>query len=102
MTMAQFALVNLACCLSLLSIAYYLGEAPEGSVDSYPSLTAADVYAVLGYYLSNREEIDNYIRQRDKQAEQILQDMEANLTPEARVLRSRLRAYKEQQKTKKK
>ena len=52
----------------------------------------------IGYYLANREEIDAYVRQRDEQAEQILRDMEANLTPEARALRTRLRAYQEQQK----
>jgi uncharacterized protein (DUF433 family) len=84
--------------LELVIHAYYMGETPEGIVDSYPSLTTADVYAVLGYYLVNREEIDTYVRQRDEQAEQILQDMEANLTPEARVLRTRLRAYQERQK----
>jgi uncharacterized protein (DUF433 family) len=84
--------------LELVIHAYYIGETPEGIVDSYPSLTTADVYAVLGYYLLNREEIDNYVRQRDEQAEQIIRDMEANLTPEAHALRTRLRAYHEQQK----
>jgi uncharacterized protein (DUF433 family) len=82
--------------LELVIHAYYMGETPEGIVDSYPSLTTADVYAVIGYYLANREEIDAYVRQRDQQAEQILRDMEANLTPEARALRTRLRAYQEQ------
>lgn len=83
--------------LELIIHAYYMGETPEGIVDSYPSLTTADVYAVIGYYLANREEIDAYVRQRDQQAEQILRDMEANLTPEARALRTRLRTYQEQQ-----
>jgi uncharacterized protein (DUF433 family) len=83
--------------LELVIHAYYMGETPEGIVDSYPSLTTADVYAVIGYYLANREDIDAYVRQRDQQAEQILSDMEANLTPEARALRTRLRAYQEQQ-----
>jgi uncharacterized protein (DUF433 family) len=84
--------------LELVIHAYYMGETPEGIVDSYPSLTTADVYAVIGYYLANREEIDTYVRQRDEQADQILHDMEANLTSEARALRTRLRAYQEQQK----
>ncbi|MFZ4813352.1 MAG: DUF433 domain-containing protein [Phototrophicaceae bacterium] len=77
--------------LELVIHAYYMGETPEGIVDSYPSLTSADVYAVVGYYLANRVEIDEYVRQRDQQADQILRDMEANLTPEARALRTRLR-----------
>jgi uncharacterized protein (DUF433 family) len=84
--------------LELVIHAYYMGETPEGIVDSYPSLTTADVYAVIGYYLANRETIDAYVRQRDAQAEQLLQELEANLTPEARSLRTRLRAYQEQQK----
>jgi uncharacterized protein (DUF433 family) len=79
--------------LELVIHAYYMGETPEGIVDSYPVLTTADVYAVIGYYLANREEIDTYVRQRDEQAEELLRDMEANLTPEARSLRTRLRAY---------
>jgi hypothetical protein len=59
------------------------------------------VYAVIGYYLANREEIDAYVRQRDPQVEQILRDMEANLTPEARALRTCLRAYPERQQNRK-
>ena len=84
--------------LELVIHAYYMGETPEGIVDSYPSLTTADVYAVIGYYLANREGIDAYVRKRDEQADQNLRDMAASLTPEARALRTRLRAYQEQQK----
>src|SRR5688572_32213284 len=70
--------------LELVIHAYYAGETPEGIVDSYSSLTTADVYAVIGYYLANREAIDAYVRQRDEQADEILHDMETHLTPEAR------------------
>ena len=84
--------------LELVIHAYYLGETPESIVESYPSLTTADVYAVLGYYLANPDEIDAYVRQRDEQADQIIRDIEAHLTPEARALRTRLRAYQEQHK----
>ncbi|MBN1562760.1 MAG: DUF433 domain-containing protein [Anaerolineae bacterium] len=84
--------------LELVIHAYYRGETPEGVVDSYPSLTTSDVYAVLAYYLTHRDEIDAYVRQRDAQADAIIQQMQANLTPEARALRTRLRAYQDQQK----
>lgn len=84
--------------LELVIHAYYAGETPEGIVDSYPTLSTSDVYAVIAYYLSHREELDSYVRQRDKQAEQIVQEIEANLSPEARALRTRLRAIQEQQK----
>jgi uncharacterized protein (DUF433 family) len=81
--------------LEVVIHAYYMGETPEGIVDSYPTLTTADVYAVLGYYLANREEVDGYVRQRDAQSAEILKTLEANLTPEARALRTRLRAYQD-------
>ena len=84
--------------LELVIHAYYLGETPEGIVDSYPTLATSDVYAVIAYYLSHREEIDAYVRQRDEQADRIIRDMEASMTPESRALRTRLRAIKEQQK----
>ncbi len=84
--------------LELVIHAYYVGETPEGIVDSYPTLTTSDVYAVIAYYLAHREEIDTYVRQRDERAEQIIRDIEAKLSPEARALRTRLRAIQEQQK----
>jgi uncharacterized protein (DUF433 family) len=82
--------------LELVIHAYYLGETPEGIVESYPSLTISDVYTVIGYYLAHREVVDAYVRQRDELAAKILNEMESNLTPEARALRTRLRAYKQQ------
>jgi uncharacterized protein (DUF433 family) len=87
--------------LELVIHAYYMGETPEGIVDSYPSLNTADVYAVIGYYLTNREAIDAYVRERDQKAEQLLRDMQANQSPDVRALRTRLRAYQEQQQARK-
>jgi len=84
--------------LELVIHAYYLGETPEGIVDSYPSLTTGEVYAVIGYYLENQAAIDAYVRQRDANAERMLREMEANLSPQARALRTRLRAYQASQK----
>ena len=84
--------------LELVIHAYYSGETPEGIVESYSSLTTSEVYAVIGYYLANREEIDDYVRQRDAQVDRTLHEMEANLRPDALALRARLRNYREQQK----
>jgi uncharacterized protein (DUF433 family) len=64
--------------LELVIHAYFLGETLEGIVDSYPSLTTADVYIVLRYYLANRGEVDAYVRQRDTLTDEILQQMEAH------------------------
>lgn len=81
--------------LELVIHAYYLGETPEGIVDSYPSLTTADVYAVIGYYLANRAEIDAYVRERDHRVDKLLLKMETDITPESRALRTRLRAWQQ-------
>lgn len=48
--------------LELVIHAYYVGETPEGIVDCYPSLKTADVYAVIGYYLANREEMAKQVK----------------------------------------
>ena len=83
--------------LELIIHAYYKGETPEGMVDSYPSLSTADVYAVIGYYLANRAEIDAYVRQRDEQADLYLREWEANQTEDGLAVRARLRARLQQQ-----
>ena len=80
--------------LELVIHAYYRGKTPESIVESYPSLTAADVYAVIGYYLANHRVVDDYVGQRDEEAAQIIQEIEASLSPEARALRSRLRNHR--------
>lgn len=85
--------------LELIIHAYYMGETPEGIVDSYPSLTIADVYAVIGYYLNNRDDIDMYMRQRDQLVAETLHEMETTMTPQTRALRTRLRAHQQHRNT---
>jgi uncharacterized protein (DUF433 family) len=80
--------------LELVIHAYYEGETPEGIVERYPGLTIADAYAVVGYYLSNPAQIDAYVQQRDVLADALVRSLRANLTPDARALRARLRALR--------
>lgn len=58
--------------LGLVMRAYYMGETPEGIVEMYTSLTLADVYAVLGYYLANQAEVGTYISTREQATERAL------------------------------
>lgn len=81
--------------LEVVIHAYQAGETPEAIVDSYPSLMTADVYAVIGYFLANRAEIDGYLSQREQETDEALRALEAARSPEARALRERLRAYQE-------
>ena len=42
-----------------------------GILDQYPSLDVADIYATIAYYLRHRQDVDDYLGQRDQQAERI-------------------------------
>jgi len=67
--------------LELVIHAYHQGESPEGIVDMYRSLELADVFAVIAYYLANRAEIDEYLRECDEQAEALRRKIEASQRP---------------------
>jgi len=50
--------------ISLDSVVYAFlrGESPEGIVDSFPALNLEQVFGAVAFYLSNRERIDDYLR----------------------------------------
>ena len=83
--------------LELVIHAYLMGETPEGIADMYTSLSAGDVYAVLGYYLANTAEVDAYVRAREYEGESNRQLLEASMTPDDHAFRSRLRGIKSRQ-----
>lgn len=80
--------------LELVIRAFNDGETPESIVDSYSTLKLVDVYAVVTYYLANREEVDRYVREADQRIAQLQRDEEANASPEANAFRAGLRAAK--------
>lgn len=55
------------------------GEIPESIFDSFPSdaYTIADIYAIIAYYLSNKEKFDKYLAKREKEAERIRKEIES-------------------------
>lgn len=69
---------------------FRFGETAEGIVESYPTLRLADVYRILGYYLLHRDAVDAYVARREREASQLRQEIEADLTPTG--LRARLLA----------
>lgn len=74
--------------------AFVSGATPEEIVYQYPSLDLADVYAVLGYYLHHRTEVDNYLKQRQIQAQQVREANEKSFSPAG--IRERLIARQHQ------
>jgi uncharacterized protein (DUF433 family) len=57
--------------------AYQNGATPEEIVLGYDTLQLADVYAVIGYYLEHREEVEAYLDRRRQHAEVIRDRFEA-------------------------
>jgi uncharacterized protein (DUF433 family) len=55
--------------ITLDSVVYSFqeGSTADQIVDQYPVLEAADVYAVIGYYLNHREDIDPYLSEQRRQ-----------------------------------
>jgi len=54
------------------------GATPEQIVQDYDALNLADVYAVIGYYLRHRDEVDAYLAQRAREADELRTKIEAS------------------------
>lgn len=61
--------------VSLDSVVYAFlgGQSPESIVDSFPTLSLEQVYGAITFYLSNRMEIDAYLKQGEEEFEAIRQ-----------------------------
>jgi len=76
--------------LDIIIACYHQGDTPERIHEGFPTVKLADIYAVITYYLENREAVDEYIRQREEEAEELRRKMEAE-HPEIFALQNRLR-----------
>src|SRR5438477_10166945 len=81
--------------LDTLVLAFHQGATAETIVQQYPSLTLADVYAVIGYYLRHQDEVDAYLAEQQQEADEIRQQNEARFNPAG--IRSRLLARRSAQ-----
>lgn len=79
--------------LDVIVDAFLNGDSPEEIQDGYDAVTLADVYGVISYYLTHREEVDAYMRQREEEAEALRREIEAN-QPDMTPLRERWLALK--------
>lgn len=67
--------------LDTVVAAFCDGMTAEGIVDQYPSLSLADVYLVIGYFLSHRDEVNAYLAARQQQATAARSANEARFDP---------------------
>jgi uncharacterized protein (DUF433 family) len=69
---------------------YNAGHTPEALHDGFPTVSLADIHAILAYYLANQETVDAYLRQIDEEGERIRRKIEASSTPEQQARMERL------------
>jgi uncharacterized protein (DUF433 family) len=71
--------------VSLDSVIYdhLRGSTPEQIVENFPSLRLEDIYAVVGYYVAHRTEIDAYLLAQEAEDERIRAEWEAGWDREA-------------------
>ena len=79
--------------LDSVIFAFNDGSTPEEIVQQYTTLSLADVYAVISYYLQHTEEVNEYLQQRKAQRAELKKDIEARFDP--RGIRDRLLARKQ-------
>lgn len=80
--------------VSLDSIVHHfkLGATAEQIVQSFPSLSLGDVYSSIAYYLTHRQEIEEYLQEQETGADAFQEQLESNPSYQAEVaeLRSRI------------
>jgi len=81
--------------LETVIAAFSEGATSEEIVQQYPSLTLADVYSVIGYYLRRAPEVEIYLQRRKAQAQAVRQQNELRFDPDG--LRDRLLARRARQ-----
>ncbi|MEP7293821.1 MAG: DUF433 domain-containing protein, partial [Chloroflexota bacterium] len=62
--------------LDVVIACYHQNDTPERIQEGFPTLKLADIYAVITYYLENREWVDHYLQEREQEAETLRRKME--------------------------
>jgi len=78
--------------LDTVVTAFHQGATAEEIAQQYPSVSLADVYQVIGYYLRHTSELDDYLARRRQSADAVQQAIEARWPPHgfrARLLNRR-------------
>lgn len=76
--------------LETLIGAFAQGATPEELHDSFSTVSVEDAYAVVAFYLNNRDVVEAYIRRQDEADEAVRREIKARL--DASGLRARLLA----------
>lgn len=80
--------------LDTIVAAFDEGATPEEIAQQYPTVELADIYAVISYYLHHRNEVEAYLRERERQGKAIREENESRFPPHG--IRERLLARRVQ------
>src|SRR5205809_4113033 len=80
--------------LDSVVIAFQQGYSPEMIQQMYPALTLEEVYGAITFYLANRSEVDDYLRQQESRSHEIRERTRANPSPVVARLRALSQATK--------
>jgi uncharacterized protein (DUF433 family) len=81
--------------LDVLVYEFLDGATADQIADNYPSIGLGEAHAAIAYYLEHRTELDGYLQQRRREAEDLGARIDAH--PSSRALRERLLARKAEQ-----
>lgn len=76
--------------LDTIVAAFHDGLTAEEISQQYPAVDLGEIYTVIGYYLRHRQEVDEYLAMKQRQADRIQQETEERFDPVG--VRSRLLA----------
>ncbi len=79
----------------VLIAAYQQGDTPEEIAEGFDTLKLEEIYAVITYYLSHKEEADRYIQRANEEAERFRQAYEAE-NPKAAEFNAKIRALRDE------
>ncbi|NQT17656.1 MAG: DUF433 domain-containing protein [Planctomycetes bacterium] len=74
--------------LDTIVSAFQQGATAEEIAQQYPTVELSDVYAVIGFYLRRRPEVEEYLEERRQQSEAVRHQNESQLDVEG--IRDRL------------
>lgn len=55
---------------------YKLGKTPESIHESFPDVSLSDIHAVIAYYLTHQETVEEYLQQQEIEADAMQQQIE--------------------------
>lgn len=80
-TITEFGTIRIADSrVSLDSVVhnYKLGATAEQIAYSFPSLQLQDIHLAIAYYLTHRDEVEEYMRQQKAESDALLQQLESD------------------------